>query len=1115
MNGNVIRTITIRGTSEGLDKLTGDLKELAAAEKNVAIVSDDMSKKQLSLAASLKQQTLRLDEAARAQNNISRETRLADRGLRENLITQQQHAQIITLATQRYGVAATATKGLAQQTGLARHEMINMSRQLQDVGVSLVSGQSPFMVIAQQGTQMADILATSGVGIGAVFRQVGGAIGRFALSTGGAVTGLLAVGGAAAYSALKWNEGKVDIQRSLMGIGQQSGATAGQLEEIAQEAAKNTKISVTGARELTAALVQTGRIGVEELGALNNMGHDFAKVLGMEIPEANKLLAASFADPAKGVEVLAEKFKILPKEIENVQRLAGGGDFVGARNALVNIITPQLKDAAKASSFISASWEATWKWLDKAGSALNTFIDRETGYNTMSDQLTVAKGSVSGLERQKSSLSPITKLMSPQIEAGLDKQLEAARQKVSELEEALSKLGGNKALTALAQQALGFAAALSPDSTSIAKWKDVLKTTDNLLSSQKDLDMLTKDQQRDVRLTNELARDQKEYTEQIRDAHQGVRIEVGKELDLLGKQATLAGARSQHEHLAAQYAVDYTEALRAGTSKNEANQVATAKRAVAMAAIVKQEDDLIRSSEDQLAIAKEVTLEGKASAQQVATENQLRAQLVGHIESAEIAANQYAAQMTEINRQAENIVGSLSDQANVASAIGGQAKVAAQAQATYNDMVRQGYSASQALAASEQTRRAGLGAINAAMAEQLASLRDQGMVAGAATGAQKISAQAQVAYNKALREGATAAQAAALGQQTYANGVAAANAAVENAIYEIEKQADILKAAGTAFEATTKAAWAYSDALRSGADEAHAFALEQAVLNAEMDKARIAGNEKRLQASGAAKGYFENSYTQAGRMTAYARYGLGGVTEGRDLLGLPLFTPNATGLEYAANRALSGGDPESAISSLLSREALSNSTDIQQGALSLVSRLTELLPDDQKAGVIQSELNVLEGQPKTLASMELIKDLKSKLEELTKATEDNTSATSAMTDVLSPFYSSDPRRTHLGFRAFAGGGIMTQFGELPLKQYAGGGVATSPQVSVFGEGTSPEAYVPVPSGRIPVEIKQPANSNKKPVNITIHVHGNADQNTVAALRTTGFQQAQAMRRAMR
>jgi len=57
----------------------------------------------------------------------------------------------------------------------------------------------------------------------------------------------------------------------------------------------------------------------------------------------------------------------------------------------------------------------------------------------------------------------------------------------------------------------------------------------------------------------------------------------------------------------------------------------------------------------------------------------------------------------------------------------------------------------------------------------------------------------------------------------------------------------------------------------------------------------------------------------------------------------------------------------------------------------------------------------------------------------------------------------------LAAQNFANGGIMTPWGTAQLKQYATGGIATSPQVSVFGEGDTPEAYVPLPDGRtIPV-----------------------------------------------
>ena len=59
---------------------------------------------------------------------------------------------------------------------------------------------------------------------------------------------------------------------------------------------------------------------------------------------------------------------------------------------------------------------------------------------------------------------------------------------------------------------------------------------------------------------------------------------------------------------------------------------------------------------------------------------------------------------------------------------------------------------------------------------------------------------------------------------------------------------------------------------------------------------------------------------------------------------------------------------------------------------------------------------------------------------------------------------------------FANGGIMTADGTLPLSRYARGGIARSPQLAMFGEGSQPEAFVPLPDGRsIPVTIKGFAN----------------------------------------
>lgn len=70
---------------------------------------------------------------------------------------------------------------------------------------------------------------------------------------------------------------------------------------------------------------------------------------------------------------------------------------------------------------------------------------------------------------------------------------------------------------------------------------------------------------------------------------------------------------------------------------------------------------------------------------------------------------------------------------------------------------------------------------------------------------------------------------------------------------------------------------------------------------------------------------------------------------------------------------------------------------------------------------------------------------------------------------------------------FADGGIMSPSGPLPLKTYARGGIANSPQLALYGEGSMNEAYVPLPDGRrIPVAM-QGNGSSGTTTNVVINV----------------------------
>lgn len=76
---------------------------------------------------------------------------------------------------------------------------------------------------------------------------------------------------------------------------------------------------------------------------------------------------------------------------------------------------------------------------------------------------------------------------------------------------------------------------------------------------------------------------------------------------------------------------------------------------------------------------------------------------------------------------------------------------------------------------------------------------------------------------------------------------------------------------------------------------------------------------------------------------------------------------------------------------------------------------------------------------------------------------------------------------------FANGGIMSSMGKVPLNMYAGGGIAHSPQISLFGEGRRPEAYVPLPDGKsIPVTMQGSGGVN---VTQTIIIQGDGSSSS--------------------
>lgn len=97
--------------------------------------------------------------------------------------------------------------------------------------------------------------------------------------------------------------------------------------------------------------------------------------------------------------------------------------------------------------------------------------------------------------------------------------------------------------------------------------------------------------------------------------------------------------------------------------------------------------------------------------------------------------------------------------------------------------------------------------------------------------------------------------------------------------------------------------------------------------------------------------------------------------------------------------------------------------------------------------------------------------------------------------------------------SFANGGIMTEFGSAPLKKYANGGIANSPQLALFGEGKTPEAYVPLPDGRsIPVTLKGLGamqggeGGDSVQINITVNQANGSESSDASGDMASAYQQ---------
>ena len=203
-------------------KITADGAQAIAAvretERAIGQLHDEVRAKReadiQAYAASMDRLRALYDPVFAASKAYEAELEQLNAALQVGAIDARVHAEALERLNASYlamtPAANTSMSGAARSTKLAAHEVTNLSYQMNDIVMMLASGQSPFLLMMQQGSQVAQIMGRRG--LRDIFPALGAGLMSLVTPTTMALAGVTALGYAVSailIPALSDAEGKV------------------------------------------------------------------------------------------------------------------------------------------------------------------------------------------------------------------------------------------------------------------------------------------------------------------------------------------------------------------------------------------------------------------------------------------------------------------------------------------------------------------------------------------------------------------------------------------------------------------------------------------------------------------------------------------------------------------------------------------------------------------------------------------------------------------------------------------------------------------------------------------------------------------------------------------
>lgn len=198
--------------------------------------------------------------------------------------------------------ADAAVRGLGVSAGQTAAAMRMLPAQMTDVVTQLAGGQSPFLILIQQGGQIKDSFG----GLKPTFQALSGLITPLS-------AGLTLAGGAAATMAVAYYQGATaadELNKQLILTGRVAGVTKDQLMDMAREVSQGV-VTQARAAEVLAALVSTGQVARKQMDAVGTSIVAMNQATGREVGEMVKEFAELGKAPAEASAKLNEQYHYL------------------------------------------------------------------------------------------------------------------------------------------------------------------------------------------------------------------------------------------------------------------------------------------------------------------------------------------------------------------------------------------------------------------------------------------------------------------------------------------------------------------------------------------------------------------------------------------------------------------------------------------------------------------------------------------------------------------------------------------------------------------------------------------------------------------------------------